>query len=220
MFWACVCWKSWLSFPPPGKIHSFRQNRQNLIRLLQFSLCSSTFLRGVIFWSFKSFLLPCSNPSNQKLYQHRPQLAQTNLRVINVEKGAAENGVTLWSIFSRNGSQQWHPSNGTEQWHPTWTPPKLVASIQQCHPAMASSHGTQQGHPSNGTEQWHPAMAPNVNSAKVGWYPAMAPSNGIQPWHRSNGTQQWHPSMAPSIGTQQWHCPSNGTEQWHPAMAP
>ena len=34
---------------PPGKIHSFRQSRQNLIRLLQFSLCNSTFLRGVIF---------------------------------------------------------------------------------------------------------------------------------------------------------------------------
>ncbi len=34
--------------------------------------------------------------------------AQANLcvNVINVEKGAAKNGVTLWSIFSRNGTQQ------------------------------------------------------------------------------------------------------------------
>ena len=40
----------------------------------------------------------------QNSYQHRPQIAQANLCVINVEKGAAENGVTLWSIFSRNGT--------------------------------------------------------------------------------------------------------------------
>ena len=45
-----------------------------------------------------------------EVYQHRPQIAQANLCVINVEKGAAENGVTLRSIFSRNGTQQWHPT--------------------------------------------------------------------------------------------------------------
>ncbi len=81
----------------------------------------------------------------EKLYQHRPQIAQANLCVcvcvIKVEKGAAENGVTVWSIFF----SQWHPaispSNGTP-----------------AHPAMA---------PSNGTPA-HPAMAPKVNSAKVG----------------------------------------------------
>ena len=55
----------------------------------------------------------------------------------NVEKDGAENGVSLWPIFSRNGIQQWHlamalasiqpwhPSNGTQQWHAWW------------HPAMA-----------------------------------------------------------------------------------
>ena len=46
----------------------------------------------------------------KKLHQHRPQIAQANLCVIDVEKGAAENGVTLWSILSRNGTQQWHPA--------------------------------------------------------------------------------------------------------------
>ena len=51
-----------------------------------------------------------------KLYQHRPQIAQANLCVINVEKGPAENGVTLWSIFSRNGTPRaMAPSNGTQR---------------------------------------------------------------------------------------------------------
>ena len=67
--------------------------------------------------------------------------------VINVEKGATENGVTLWSIFSRNGTQQWHPS-------------------------MAPSNGTQQ-YPAMAPKQWHRAMAPNVNPAKVGSQPPL-----------------------------------------------
>ena len=131
---------------------------------------------------------------NSELYQHRPQIAQANLSVINIEKGAAENGVTLRSIFHRNGTQQWHramaPSNGTpawhpamatQQWHPTWTPPKLVASFQQWHPAMAPSHATPQWHPAMAPQQWHPAMTPQQ------WNPAMAPSIG----------QQWHPMWTP-----------------------
>ena len=31
----------------------------------------------------------------EKIYQHRPQIAQANLCAITVEKGAAENGVTV-----------------------------------------------------------------------------------------------------------------------------
>ncbi len=59
--------------------------------------------------------------------------------------------------------------------HPTWTPPKLVASTQQWHPAMAP-------------QKWHPAMHKQ-------WHPCMAPSNGTQvastqQWRPSNGTQQ------------------------------
>ena len=82
--------------------------------------------------------------ASQKIYQHRHQIAQANLCVINIETGAAENGVTLWSIFPRNGTQQLHREN----------------------PAMAPQHGTQAmapRKPSNGTPAWHPAMAPNVN---------------------------------------------------------
>ena len=167
-----------------------------------------------------------------KLYQHRPQIAQANLCVINVEKGAAENGVTLWSIVlaiaPSNGTPAWHPaivnSASIQQWwHPAMAP-------QQWHPAMAPSNGNQQWHP----QQWHRAMAPSKSTpamaisnstpamAPNNGTPAMAPSNGtlpklvasIQQWHPSNGTQHG-PAMAPSNGTQQWH-----PQQWHRAMAP
>ena len=174
-------------------------------------------------------ILHQTNSNKFKLYQHRPQIAQANLCVINPEKSAAENGVTLCSIYfamvSRNGTHAaMASSHGTQQWHPAMAP-------QQWHPAMAPSNGNEQWRPSNGTEQWRPAMAPNVNSLKLvasirQWHPAMASSshNGTQQWHPSNGTHcmapsngtlAWHPAMALSNGTHQWH-PSNGT----PAMAP
>ena len=119
----------------------------------------------------------------QKLYQHRPQIAQANLCVINAEKSAAENGVTLWSIFSRNGLSQWHAAMA---------------------PAMASSNATEQWRPSNGTKQWRPAMAPNVNPAKVvasirQFHPAMA---------SSQGPQQWHPlHLRDTLGARDWKMP-------------
>ena len=126
-----------------------------------------------------------SNVLKKELYQHRPQVAQANLCVISIGKGAAENGVTLRSIFPRNGTQRWHPSmapsnghpamapnvnsNGTQQWHPM--APSIETHTQQWHLAMSPSNGTPALAPSNGTQQWHPAMAPNVNPAKVGAHP-------------------------------------------------
>ena len=109
----------------------------------------------------------------KKLYQHRPQITSQFVCVINAEKSAADNGVTLWSIFSRNGFSQWHAamasSHGTPRWHPAMAPQQWHPSngTQQWHPAMASSNGTHCMAPL----QWHPAMAPNVNPAKVGSQP-------------------------------------------------
>ncbi len=154
----------------------------------------------------------------KKLYQHRPQIAQANLCVINIEKGATGNGVTLRSIFPRNGTQQWHPSMAPSNGHPAMAPSNGIQrwaphnGTQQWHRAMAP---TPVWHPAMAPRQWHPAMAPNVNPAKVGSQPplllevrtpiakaiwgiimsAMAASNGTQRELRQ------HPAMAP----QQWH---------------
>ena len=87
-----------------------------------------------------------SRLTSRELYQHRPQIARANSCVINVEKDAAENGVSLWPIFSRNGTQQWLSRNGIQQWHLAMA----LASIQPWHP----SNGTQQWH-----AWWHPATA-------------------------------------------------------------
>ena len=121
-----------------------------------------------------------SRLTSRELYQHRPQIAQANSCVINVEKDAAENGASLWPIFSRNGTQQWLSRNGIQQWHLAMA----LASIQPWHP--------QPWHPSNGTpamapQQWHPAVAPS--NGTDGTTPAMAPSNGAQ----------WHPATAPNV---------------------
>ncbi len=126
-------------------------------------LCLSYKFRHNTFW-FKN-----------TLYQHKPQIAQTNLFVINIEKGSGERYNTLVN-FPRNGTQEWHP-------------------------AMAPQHGTQQWPPSNETQQWHSAMAPSNGTQQ--WHPSNGshPSNGTQQWHAalaSNGTQQWHRAMAPS----------------------
>ena len=121
-----------------------------------------------------------------KLYQHRPQISQTNLCVINVQKGSkrcsGERCNTLVNFFS-----QWHPAIAPQQWH-TAAPSN---GIQPWHPTMAPSNGTPAMAPSNGTQQWHPSNGT----------PAMAPSNGTPASAMAPAPQHWHRAMAPNVNS-------------------
>ena len=89
----------------------------------------------------------------KKLYQHSPQIAKTDVCVINVQNSVTSERSSrqfFWMLFWMPllRGVPWAPSNGT-----TSTPPKLVVTLA----------------PNHSTLQWHPAMAPwcHVQSAKV-----------------------------------------------------
>ena len=97
---------------------------------------------------------PGAEVPRNKLYQHRPQIAQASFCVSSMQRKLPPRPVR------QNVSQQWHPgmapypmapSNGALPWHlTTWRPAKAPRPIRQ------------RVHPPNGAQQRHHVQSANV----------------------------------------------------------